>query len=88
VVGAHRRRMRTLSLSRKVVVTLIGLHARPSQDQDGKRLRIRELFVAAPVLAGHSQSGGFASVYAAQYPASGVINVDASPDLWTFVHVM
>jgi pimeloyl-ACP methyl ester carboxylesterase len=80
--------MRTLSLSRKVVVTLIGLHARPSQDEDGKRLRIRELFVAAPVLAGHSQPGGFASVYAAQYPASGVINVDASPDLWTFVHVM
>ena len=44
--------------------------------------------LATPVLAGHSQSGGFASVYAAQYPASGVINVEASPDLWTLVQVI
>ena len=47
-----------------------------------------EAGLATPVLAGHSQSGGFASVYAAQYPASGVINVEASPDLWTFVQVI
>ena len=47
-----------------------------------------EAGLAAPVLAGHSQSGGFASVSAAQYPASGVINVEASPDLWTLVQVI
>ena len=47
-----------------------------------------EAGLATPVLAGHSQSGGFASVYAAQYPTSGVINVEASPDLWTFVQVI
>jgi pimeloyl-ACP methyl ester carboxylesterase len=49
---------------------------------------IEEAGLGAPVLVGHSQSGGFASVYTAQYPASGVINVDASPDLWTFVQVI
>jgi len=49
---------------------------------------VGEAGLATPVLAGHSQSGGFASVYAAQYPASGVINVDALPDLWTFVQVI
>jgi pimeloyl-ACP methyl ester carboxylesterase len=47
-----------------------------------------EAGLAAPVLAGHSQSGGFVSVYAAQYPASGVVNVEASPDLWTLVQVI
>ena len=49
---------------------------------------VGEAGLATPVLAGHSQSGGFASVYAAQYPASGVINLEASPDLWTFVQVI
>src|SRR5207344_423006 len=49
---------------------------------------VGEAGLSAPVLVGHSQSGGFASVYAAQYPASGVINVEASPDLWTFVQVI
>jgi len=47
-----------------------------------------EAGLAPPILAGHSQSGGFASVYAAQYPTSGVINVEASPDLWTLVQVI
>jgi len=41
-----------------------------------------------PVLAGHSQSGGFASVYATRYPARGVVNIEASPDIWTFVQVI
>lgn len=54
--------------------------------------RIREAVAEAglgtPVLGGHSQSGGFVSMYAAQYPASGVINVEASPDLWNFVRVI
>ena len=44
--------------------------------------------LGTPILAGHSQSGGFASVYAAQYPVVGVINVEASPDLWNFVQVI
>jgi len=47
-----------------------------------------EAGLATPVLAGHSQSGGFVSVYAAQYPTSGVINIDAAPDLWTLVEVI
>ena len=47
-----------------------------------------EAGLATPVLAGHSQSGGFVSVYAAQYPTSGVINVEASPDLWTLTQVI
>ena len=49
---------------------------------------VGEAGLATPVLAGHAPSGGVASVYAAQYPASGVINVDALPDLWTFVQVI
>ena len=52
------------------------------------REAVGEAGLGTPVLAGHSQSGGFASVYAAQYPTSGVINVGASPDLWTFVQVI
>ena len=47
-----------------------------------------EAGLATPVLAGHSQSGGFVSVYAAQYPTSGVINIDVAPDLWTLVEVI
>lgn len=35
---------------------------------------------AAPVVVGHSIAGGFASLYAAQHPASGVVNLDALPD--------
>jgi pimeloyl-ACP methyl ester carboxylesterase len=46
---------------------------------------VAEAGLGTPVLVGHSMSGGIASMYAAQYPASGVINVDAPPDLATFV---
>ena len=49
---------------------------------------IGEAGLGTPVLAGHSQSGGFASVYAAQYPTSGVISAEASPDLWALVQVI
>jgi pimeloyl-ACP methyl ester carboxylesterase len=49
---------------------------------------VAEAGLGPPVLAGHSQSGGFASVYAAQYPARGVINVEASPDVWNLVRVI
>lgn len=40
--------------------------------------------VDAPVLVGHSMSGGLVSVYAARYPAAGVINVDQAPVLEPF----
>ena len=49
---------------------------------------VGEAGLGAPVLVGHSQSGGFASVYAAQYPASGVVNVDAPPNIWAFIQVL
>jgi len=35
----------------------------------------------APVIVGHSMSGGLASIYAARYPSRGVVNLDAPPDL-------
>jgi pimeloyl-ACP methyl ester carboxylesterase len=52
------------------------------------REAVSEAGLSAPVLVGHSQSGGFASVYAAQYPASGVVNVDAPPNIWAFIQVL
>jgi pimeloyl-ACP methyl ester carboxylesterase len=42
---------------------------------------VDEAGLEAPVLVGHSISGGVASVYAGRYPSSGVINIDAAPDL-------
>jgi pimeloyl-ACP methyl ester carboxylesterase len=33
----------------------------------------------APVLVGHSMSGGFVTVYGAMFPSRGVVNVDALP---------
>jgi pimeloyl-ACP methyl ester carboxylesterase len=35
----------------------------------------------APVMVGHSMSGGLVSVYAARFPSRGVVNLDAPPDL-------
>jgi pimeloyl-ACP methyl ester carboxylesterase len=49
---------------------------------------VGEAGLGAPVLVGHSMSGGIASVYAAQYPASGVVNVDAPPNIWAFIQVL
>lgn len=49
---------------------------------------VAEAGLGTPVLVGHSMSGGIASMYAAQYPASGVINVDAPPDLATFTQML
>ncbi len=36
---------------------------------------------ATPVIVGHSMSGGLASIYAAHFPTSGVVNLDAPPDV-------
>ena len=49
---------------------------------------VGEAGLGTPVLAGHSQSGGFASIYAARYPTSGVVNVDAPPNLGAFIQVL
>jgi pimeloyl-ACP methyl ester carboxylesterase len=48
------------------------------------RQAIDEAGLAAPVLAGHSMSGGLASLYAAEYPVRGVVNIDALPELAAF----
>jgi pimeloyl-ACP methyl ester carboxylesterase len=48
------------------------------------RTAIDEAGLAAPVLVGHSMSGGLASLYAAEYPVRGVINIDALPELAAF----
>jgi pimeloyl-ACP methyl ester carboxylesterase len=43
---------------------------------------------AAPVLVGHSMSGGLVSLYAGSYATSGVINLDAAPDLANFATML
>jgi pimeloyl-ACP methyl ester carboxylesterase len=48
------------------------------------RTAIDEAGLAAPVLVGHSMSGGLASLYATEHPVRGVINIDALPELATF----
>jgi pimeloyl-ACP methyl ester carboxylesterase len=42
----------------------------------------------APVIVGHSMSGGLASMYAAANPTRGVINVDSPPDLTTIARLL
>ena len=49
---------------------------------------VTEAGLDAPVVVGHSMSGGFGSMYAARYPTSGVVNVDALPDLAPFVRLL
>jgi pimeloyl-ACP methyl ester carboxylesterase len=49
---------------------------------------VGEAGLGTPVLAGHSQAGGIASIYAAQYPTSGVVNVDAPPNLGAVIQVL
>jgi pimeloyl-ACP methyl ester carboxylesterase/predicted ester cyclase len=41
---------------------------------------VEEAGLDTPVVAGHSMSGGLASVYAGLHPTRGVINIDAPPD--------
>ena len=47
---------------------------------------VGEAGLEAPVLVGHSMSGGFVTVYGAMFPSRGAVNVDALPsDLEMFV---
>jgi pimeloyl-ACP methyl ester carboxylesterase len=41
-----------------------------------------------PVLVGHAIGAGIATAYAARYPASGVVNVDATPPIDPVVRMM
>ena len=52
------------------------------------RYAVDEVGLRAPVIVGHSMSGGLASMYAAENPASGVINVDAPPDLGALARML
>jgi pimeloyl-ACP methyl ester carboxylesterase len=49
---------------------------------------VDEAGLAAPVVVGHSMSGGLASVYAANYPSRGVVNVDAAPEIASFARLL
>jgi pimeloyl-ACP methyl ester carboxylesterase len=42
----------------------------------------------APVVVGHSISGGYASVYASQFPTRGVVNIDALPNVLPFAQLL
>jgi pimeloyl-ACP methyl ester carboxylesterase len=43
---------------------------------DAVHWAVAEAGLSAPVLAGHSAGGVIATIYAARYPAAGVVNVD------------
>jgi pimeloyl-ACP methyl ester carboxylesterase len=45
------------------------------------RAAVDEAELSPPVLVGHSIAGGLASIYAGEHPTSGVVNVDAAPDV-------
>ena len=49
---------------------------------------VMEAELDAPVVVGHSISGGFASMYASQFATRGVVNVDALPDIEQFVQLL
>ncbi len=49
---------------------------------------VTEAGLHAPVVVGHSMSGGYGSMYAARFPTRGVVNVDALPDLAPFVRLL
>ena len=49
---------------------------------------VTEAGLNAPVVVGHSMSGGYGSMYAARFPTRGVVNVDALPDLAPFVRLL
>jgi pimeloyl-ACP methyl ester carboxylesterase/predicted ester cyclase len=49
---------------------------------------VTEAGLDAPVVVGHSMSGGYGSMYAAKFPTRGVVNIDALPDLVPFVRLL
>jgi pimeloyl-ACP methyl ester carboxylesterase len=49
---------------------------------------VTEAGLDAPVVVGHSMSGGYGSMYAARFPTRGVVNVDALPDIVPFVRLL
>ena len=49
---------------------------------------VTEAGLDAPIVVGHSISGGFASIYAGQFPTRGVVNVDAPPNIEAFVRLL
>ena len=61
-----------------------------SLDRTVERIRcgVDEAGLEAPVLVGHSVSGGLVSVYAGQHPSRGVVNIDAAPDIAPFARLL
>jgi pimeloyl-ACP methyl ester carboxylesterase len=60
----------------------------PAADLERVAARAHELLarldVREPVVVGHSSSGGLAMIYAAEYPARGVVMIDSPVDLRPF----
>src|SRR5581483_3923470 len=44
--------------------------------------------IEAPVLVGHSMSGGLASLFGAQHPLTAIVNVDQPPDIAPFARLV
>jgi pimeloyl-ACP methyl ester carboxylesterase len=55
---------------------------------DASGAAVREAGLDAPVVVGHSIGAGIATAYAARYPTSGVVNVDASPPIEPSVRML
>jgi pimeloyl-ACP methyl ester carboxylesterase len=49
---------------------------------------VEEAGLSAPVLVGHSASGGFATAYAARHPSHGVVNIDSSLQIAPFITLL
>ena len=55
---------------------------------DGVHRAVTEAGLSAPVLAGHSAGGVIATIYAARYPARGVVNVDQPLQVEPFAQLL
>lgn len=49
---------------------------------------VEEAGLTAPVLVGHSASGGFATAYAARHPSHGVVNIDSPLQVAPFITLL
>jgi pimeloyl-ACP methyl ester carboxylesterase len=49
---------------------------------------VQDAGLAAPVLVGHSASGGFATAYAARHPSRGVVNIDSPLQIEPFITLL